>query len=493
MGGSVLMLSTQTEDVGAIPAAMPIAGDHICKPRLSAELFVIDLDQDRFLIYAPLRKTAFVGNAGAINLIRSISDTGSVDSADDPDGSFVEFLRRLRIIDAEPETRPDLRFEGDPQPTSLTLLLTTACNLRCTYCYASAGDTPAQYMSLETAKRGIDFVVRNAAERGISPVEITFHGGGEPTAHWQVMTGALEYTRKKAAEHDVELRAFVGTNGVLGEANLDWIVANLSGASLSFDGLPDEHDRNRLTVLGRGSSEQVMHTMRRFDESRFSYGIRMTATAEQVHRLPDSVEFICRNFKPSAIQVEPAYSMGRGSGSPGPGAEEFLVAFREAKARAAVFERTLLFGPVRVGALTNHFCGVSRDSFVLSPNGNVTACYEVFSESAPFADRFFYGEPAPGPDGYRFRMEVLDGLRRHRVENLEFCRGCFARWTCAGDCFHKGLFASGGDEFRGTDRCRVTQELTKDELLARIAQAGGAYWCGQDDVSERSSADGAET
>ena len=73
-----------------------------------------------------------------------------------------EFLRRLGIVDAL-EQPPVTKFEGQPKPTNLTLFMTTACNLRCTYCYAAAGDTPLKSMSLETAKRGIDYVSKNSA------------------------------------------------------------------------------------------------------------------------------------------------------------------------------------------------------------------------------------------------------------------------------------------------------------------------------------------
>jgi uncharacterized protein len=141
-----------------------------------------------------------------------------------------------------------------------------------------------------------------------------------------------------------------------------------------------------------------------------------------------------------------------------------------------------------VGLLTNHFCGISQDSFTLSPSGNVSACYEVFSERSRHADLFFYGEPEPEGDGYRFRLPVLDNLRNQAVQHREFCRGCFAKWSCAGDCYHKAVAASGGaTEFAGSDRCHVTRELTKDQILARIAASGGLFWHEPPSFAEASS------
>jgi len=194
----------------------------------------------------------------------------------------------------------------------VTLFLTTACNLRCTYCYASAGNATPKFMTLETARRGIDFVAANAAQRRSPYFEVGYHGGGEPTVHWPVLTASFDYAREKAAELQLELRSSVATNGVLSGPQIDWIVAHVGGVSLSCDGLPTVHDECRRTASGSGSSARVIHTLRRFDEAKFPYGIRLTVTAEHIGTLADSVEFLSSEFHPSSIQIEPVYLLGRG-------------------------------------------------------------------------------------------------------------------------------------------------------------------------------------
>jgi uncharacterized protein len=443
-------------------------------PVLSAELFVIPLEDDRFLIYAPLRRAAFVASARLVNLLADLKE-GRFDACDDPDGAIVEFLRRLEIIDGAPETPPVTNFEGNPLPTTVTLFLTTACNLRCTYCYASAGDTPLRSMSLETARRGIDFVAANAVKKGVSAFEVAYHGGGEPTANWRVMTESYAYAETTAARLGLHFTAACATNGVLRDEQIDWIVEHLESVSLSFDGSPEAHDKHRLTVLGGGSSDRVMHTMRRFDAAGFPYGVRVTVTRDQIARLPESVAYLCAHFHPVRIQVEPAYQLGRWSHAPSAETEEFVAAFREAQARAMEHGREIVYSAARLDTLTNHFCGVTQDSFALSPDGNVSGCYEVFSEASPLADVFFYGKPDSG-GGYTFNLPVLNHLRGQAVQDREYCRGCFAKWHCAGDCYHKALTVNGRGEFAGSDRCHITRELTKDQVLARIAAVGGLFW-----------------
>jgi uncharacterized protein len=267
------------------------------------------------------------------------------------------------------------------------------------------------------------------------------------------------------------------SNGVLRDNQLDWIIANLmGGVSVSFDGLPAAHDRHRLTVLGQGSSERVICTLRRFDEAEYPYGVRVTVTADQIAELPDSVEFICSNFGAQRIQVEPAYPMGRWQGAPSAETNEFIATYRAAQERAARHGREILFSAARAGTLGNHFCGATQDLFALSVDGNVSACYECFSEDNPWTKTFFYGRPENNGSSYSFELPVLSNLRKQAVQHREFCKGCFVKWTCAGDCYHKALSVTGEPEFRGTDRCHITRELTKDQILVNIAEAGGLFW-----------------
>jgi uncharacterized protein len=461
-------------------ASMPPAG----RADLSAELFAIPVGPNRFIVYAPLRRAAFVANSRVINFIADLKSG----AAAAPEGDLLELLRQLEIVGAGAEAQPITQFAGDPEPTALTLFLTTACNLRCTYCYASAGDSPARSMPIEVARRGIDFVAGNAARKGASGFEIAYHCGGEPSVNWHTMTESMDYGRAKAAELGLQVSAAEATNGMLSEHQIDWMIANLDGVSLSFDGLPAAHDKHRITIDGRGSSTRIMHTLRRFDEARFRYGIRVTVTLDQIAALADGVDYICRNFKPERIQVEPAYQLGRWAAAPSAETEGFIEAYRQAQQRARAQGRDICYSAARLDTLTNHFCGITQDSFCLSPDGNVSACYESFTEQGQWAKVFFYGKPAEGAQGYRFDHERLNQLRSQAVQHRPHCRGCFAKWHCAGDCHHKALAVNGEGEFAGTERCHITRELTKDQIIDRIAASGGLFWHGPPDEAPAAAA-----
>jgi uncharacterized protein len=444
------------------------------RPKLTAELFAIPVGAE-FLIYAPLRRAAFVASAGAVEAIVDIQTAG-VDWENGHIRDLLELLRRLEIVDSGPEPVPIRTLANPPKPTTVTLFLTTRCNLRCSYCYASAGDLQPRDMPLAVAARGIDFVLENALESGQNRIEVAYHGGGEPTTNWITLTESVAYARAAAQAHGLQVHAGIATNGVLGDDKIAWIVSHLDGASVSFDGLPEVHDAHRVTAGGGGSSEAVRHTLRQFDERGFAYGLRLTVTAEHLRHLPDSVDYICQHFRPSSMHVEPAYALGRWQGTPSAETAEFVDQFRLAEQIAQTHGRELFFSGARLGVLSNHFCGATQDSFCLTADGSVSACYEAFLEGLPWAGTFLYGRYDADHEQFLFNLPTLDRLRRQSVEHRTFCAGCFAKWSCGGDCYYKNLALYGPGAFTGTDRCHIIRELTKDQILRRIYDAGGLVW-----------------
>lgn len=334
--------------------------------------------------------------------------------------------------------------------------------------------------------RGIDFILSNAVELGAPAIEIAYHGGGEPTVNWQTLTHSYDYGCLRAAEQGMECRASLATNGVIPENRVSWIIDHLDGVSLSFDGLPEVHDAHRLTVAGQGSSSEVMRTIRQFDEADFNYGLRLTVTEENIPFIEASIRYICEHFAPLRIQVEPAYQLGRWRDAPSAETDGFIVGFRAAQDVARSYGRVIEFSGARVGSLSNHFCGISRDNFCLTTEGEVSACYETFIAENEWSKKFFYGKEEESGKGYSFNLPVLNHLRQQSVEHRDFCAGCYAKWTCGGDCYHKSLTVNGADEFRGSDRCHIIRELTKDQILAKIAESGGIFWHQQEQNESRS-------
>ena len=82
-------------------------------------------------------------------------------------------------------------------PQQIFIYPTLKCNLNCIYCYNdSMPEKPS--LSLEEAKKGIDFVFGKIKEAGKKTARVVLLGGGEPTLNWPVFKGSVEYAKDLA-------------------------------------------------------------------------------------------------------------------------------------------------------------------------------------------------------------------------------------------------------------------------------------------------------
>jgi len=221
------------------------------------QIFSIPVEEEKYIIYAPLKRIAFIANTAMVN---SIIDRCNRNSDKD---SPHEFLEELDFF--TPGTIPEDDFQYGVQYDTVVLFLTNQCNLRCRYCYASSGDYPKKEMSWEVAKAGIDFVLSQVQKRSLKDMTLGFHGGGEPTMNWNVLTRATDYAHKKSQEYNLNLHVSGAFNGFWSEKICNYIIQNLTEISISFDGLAEVQNRQRPSLGNGDSFEKVTNTMKRLD------------------------------------------------------------------------------------------------------------------------------------------------------------------------------------------------------------------------------------
>jgi uncharacterized protein len=422
---------------------------------------------DRFMIYMPLAGVVMLGNAALVN---SLYGAGNGDAAAAArlglGGSFFdELARKGDSVLARMRDRTIPPFA----PASVSLFLTGRCTFRCAYCYANGGDNPVD-MDGEVARGVLREVADNASRAGARFVTVHFHGGGDVSAAWDSLVAAREYLSSLCSERGIAARTSVGSNGFLDKGQRAWVAGNIDGATISVDGLPAIQDLHRPLAGGGGSSVPVDETLRDFDRAGYPYSIRMTVSSRSVGTLAESVEYLCSSYGARLIKAEPLFPRGRAS-DPSiafPDAEAFVSSFRKARAVARSRGRELVFSGVRTGSLSPVFCQAAGMSCAVTPEGNVTSCYEVLFADDPLAERFFYGRY----DKAEGRM-VIDEERRRKLFELtvfgrDSCDRCFCKFGCAGDCPAKALHREDVGASRVPDRCRIIRELTKDELVERL-------------------------
>lgn len=421
------------------------------------EIYVIPFE-GRYLVYRPLIHLAFVANQSLVEKIRQSMD-GRPSPARDAADELLEAIGFWRP-DSPP---PDPGWPAEHRPTQAVLLMTGACNLRCVYCYARGGEDPRLRMSLPLARTVIDQACENARLAGQGFFGLAFHGGGEPTLSWKVMTGAVEHARRK----ELPCRISMATNGVWGRSQRRFILEHFDELSVSFDGIPSVQNAQRPRPDGSGSFDAVMETLQELDRKRLPYGIRMTAIPESFGELPASVAFLCAETGCRLFQVEPSFSGERGRyAPPGPRqAESFVEAFLAAHQIASDAGRTLFYSGARPWLQTCSFCRAPMEALVVTPEGDVVTCFETCDRRHSLISRFTIGHAAPG--SVRIDLERLRSFAADQQSRRTECAGCFCYWHCAGDCGPRRLAEEGS-----STRCWINRSLTS-ALLARSISASG--------------------
>ena len=134
----------------------------------------------------------------------------------------------------------------------LTLNLTHACNMACTYCYA--GEKTAAAMPVETGRAAIDRALAALAPRRAPALQISFFGG-EPLMAWGRLVGLAEYARAEAGRARIALTLQVTTNGtLLTPARLEALERLGVHIALSLDGVAAAQDATRPMAGGPSSS-----------------------------------------------------------------------------------------------------------------------------------------------------------------------------------------------------------------------------------------------
>jgi uncharacterized protein len=437
--------------------------------KITTDLFVVPHTADRYLLYAPLQRWALLANQDSVDLLAALERGEPPDGAAST-GAFLELLKNLGLVDG-PGSGPLPPASDGPDtfhPTQATLFLTTCCNLRCVYCYASAGES-RRTMAWPVARAAVDEIVRNAVITGTKGVRLGFHGGGEPTLPFGLFTRIVEYAEAQATQHGLELAVSTATNGILAPGRREWLLTHLTEIGISLDGLPAIQNSQRPRRDGRGSFDQVAATLDRVQETHLPFGIRATVTQGSAPYLVKLVDLVAKRWpRCRSLHAEPVFNCGRcttnGVAAPDDAAfvEAFLHAWRVARDRHV----NLDYSGARLGLTTNAFCQAAEGNFCVTPTGRVTSCFEVSDIADPRAGVFFFGRYHPGQGRFVFDREKLAGLRSLVVIKRAFCADCFIKWHCAGDCAAKVLHScSDWERAAGSPRCAINQAISKELLI----------------------------
>lgn len=418
----------------------------------SSELFILR-DEKSPILYAPLKQLSARINESAVGAVSRKLYGKPLDAEDT---ECVQMLEECGFFEESP-----IPEEKTTAPIQVTLFPTDGCNLRCRYCYAGA-EKKRHVLPLEAGKAAIDIISDNAKAQDYQDFVVGFHGNGEPFFAFDVVQELCRYAHETAEKKGLKANLTIATNGVMNEKQLDWLIAWFDSVNVSFDGLEELQNKQRPMCDGTGSFPYVHRTLKRLNDAGKEFGIRSTLTSSSIEKLPEIALFVLENYPHcDPLHVEPAWEAGRSliTGERTPDADLFIKKFLEADELLNGRMR-LVFSAARTDHLGLGFCAVCSGSFVVTSEGLVTSCYEVAEKSDPRSARYIYG--IYDQEQRRFvydekKRNDLDGLT---VNHMPYCKDCFCKYHCCGDCAAKLLGIKPPEEHAGSERCRITRALT---------------------------------
>ncbi len=435
--------------------------------KLAEELFVIP-DGGSYILYTPLRRGGGLMkvNGGAISALKKVGKNGGRGLDTRLRGELI----RGRVLEAENDVRLDYC------PTSVTLVPTLRCNLRCTYCYARGGEDTGKDMTKETAHAAIDFIVNNAIRTCSGKAHLGFHGGGEPLFASDSVLGLLDdsvrYFKRRAREEGLKEGISSATNAVCDKKILKWATENLGHLQISFDGPREIQNRQRPMANGGPSFDKVIQTIRYLEKIGFKYGIRTTITKESVGKMEEIVGFFAKTC-PSveSYHLEPLFECGRcaTTNEKAPSPESFITNAIKARRTAEALRKTVYYSGARLGTVHDSFCGASGTNFFVTPEGIVTTCQEVARRADGISKTFFIGKYDSGRKRFVFNTNRIKELERRTVDRIPYCDDCFAKHNCSGDCPAKILEQSGSlyDPSKNP-RCKINRAILLDDMRKKL-------------------------
>ncbi|OPJ63581.1 thioether cross-link-forming SCIFF peptide maturase [Clostridium oryzae] len=320
---------------------------------------------------------------------------------------------------------------------ALCLNIAHDCNLRCKYCFADEGEYQGkrEIMSPETAKKAIDFVIKNSGPRKNIEVDLF---GGEPLMAFETVKQVVEYAKEVEKLHGKNIRFTMTTNAtLLTDEIMDYIDKNMGNIVLSIDGRKEVNDKVRVRVDGSGSHEKILKNIKEMVKRRTAgkqYYARGTFTHNNLDFYKDVIYLADEGFK--EVSVEPVVLQKCDPLSlRDEDIDEIYQSYDklvdEMASRIGTdkefkfyhFNIDLNGGPCVYKRISG--CGAGHEYVAITPSEDIYPCHQFVGNKD-----FIIGTLDEGI----IKPEVCEDFKKAHIYNKPKCQNCWARFYCSGGC-----------------------------------------------------------
>ena len=367
-------------------------------------------------------------------------------------------LHELRLLEVVGDTSHNavkafepIALESVPL-TTVVLNINTGCNLSCTYCYKEDLDTPANQkkMDFDTAVRSIDMLLKESPDQ--DRYNIVFFGG-EPLSNLALIKQVIAYAENLFGELGKKVDFSLTTNAtLLNEAVIDYLNHHNVGIAVSIDGPKAYHDRNRITVGGKGTYETVAKKvgllLSRYRSRPVGARVTLTTGITDVEAIWDhlfnELGFAEVGFAPVTSGDIADYNLTN---------EELSQVFANMKKlgekylEAALQNKNIGFSNLHQLITDLHEgnkkalpCGAGVGMVAIDHKGGVNLCHRFTGSDLPLL-----GTLSEGID----KTSLNSFLNQRLDKSDKGCGTCRIRNLCAGGCYHES-YARYGDPIQPT-------------------------------------------
>ena len=321
-------------------------------------------------------------------------------------------------------------------PQSISLNVSSSCNLSCSYCYAARGSFQGAQpdpMQWEIARAAIDTLMREADPQ--SPITVGFLGG-EPLVNRRLIHRAVEYAAEEGRTRGLDVRFSLTTNGTLLNAeDVQLLRTHRFAVTVSIDGGEHIQDLQRPSGGIKGSYDLLLNATRSLlaDPGLAQVAARATVARGEFDLRERFEAVLSIGFQEMGFAPLRAAKSGGGAlrDEDWPRYLDAIVEVAKPELECARQGGLIRFSNLAValkqlhrGASSPYPCGAGGGYFSVAANGDWYACHRAIGSSA-------------------FRMGNNEGLELERrreflttrhVHSQSACSQCWARYLCSGGC-----------------------------------------------------------
>jgi len=326
----------------------------------------------------------------------------------------------------------------NPVPMIVGLQITSACNLRCKLCGASAGEALPNELTTSETK----YIISNLEEAKV--IHLSF-GGGEPLVRSDILELA-SYASKRISSVGIVSNGFIIDRTMA----LKIKDAGVRQVMISLDGYNAEtHDANR----GKGSYDRALSALEHIRNEQMSARISFTISRSNAHQLPEIIR-LAQELDVS-LNVQEFFARGRATGQ-----DDLILTRRQRKEMQRIlFKNQEDRGAGSVGFENRYIISEDKKSLEICTNPNLgsdfydfcvgclTGIYSLFVSST--GEVRLCGRHGEGELGNLKNTALSDIWKNseflRKVRDRESlsgrCGTCAYRYVCGG-CRRNALFMS---------------------------------------------------